>query len=448
MATIRPFRAWRYNPDKINNMASVLAPPYDVIGEGQHADYCVRSPYNVVHLTLGQAPLVSDAYLSRHPRAAEDLERWRKEDVLIQEQAPAVYVYEQEYDAPLEGRTKRQGCIAAVKIHDYHERVVLPHEQIRPAVKTDRLGLMRACQCTFSQIFGLFSDPKGTVDHLLNSALPRDPLFEVSDDEGIGHRMWVVNAPEVVEGIAAVMANKQIIIADGHHRYQAALNYRDQMRDTHGSWPEAPCEYTTMFLCNWETQPLTILPSHRVIREVPVDSFKYFRDPGGGLFTVSHRALRGAPDERCGALAAVLREMRDLGHDNHVFGLYSGEDQIALLTLPRGAASLGNFALERSAAWRNLDLAVLHNIIIERLLGLSGRYAESQKNILFTTSAEEAIGLVDTGESALALLINPPQVQEVIEVAQAGDYMPQKGTYFYPKPLAGIAMYDLRPQPE
>lgn len=444
MATVRPFRGWRYNPEKIKNMASVLASPYDVISAAQHADYCARSPYNIVHLTLGRPPLIPDAYLSRYPQAADDLKRWRDEGIFVQEQMPAIYVYEQEYDALLAGEIKRRGYIAAVKLHDYREAVVLPHEQIRPAVKTDRLALMRACQCTFSQIFGLFSDPDGTIDHLLNSALAQEPLFEIIDDEDVRHRMWVVKAPDVIEEVAAAMANKQIIIADGHHRYQAGLDYRDEARDSCGVLAEAPWEYASMVLCNLDTQPLTILPSHRVIRELPVDSFEYFRDPGGGLFTVSRRALWGAAAERTAAREAVVREMRELGPNNHVFGLYSGEDQITLLTLPRGTA-LGNFAPDRSEAWRNLDLAILHNIIIERLLGLSGHYAESQKNITFARSAAEAISTVDSGESALALLVNPVRIEDVVAVAMAGEYMPQKGTYFYPKPLAGVVLYDLRP---
>ncbi len=445
MATVQPFRGWRYNPQKVKNIASVLAPPYDVINEAQWADYCARSPYNIVRLTLGQPSLVSDAYLSRYPQVADDLNHWRDEGILIQEEAPAVYVYEQDYEAPLEGQTKRRGYIAAVKLHDYDEKVILPHEQIRPVVKTERLSLMRACQCTFSQIFGLFSDPSRTDANLIASALPPVPLFEVTDDDGVVHRMWCITSPETLAAISAALADKQIIIADGHHRYQAALAYRDEMRDEHGLLSPAPWEHTTMLLCNVDAGALTILPSHRLIRELPVASFKYLEDLGGGIFTVSERALTKEPTQRRTVLRAMIEEMREVGKNSHIFGIYTGENKISLLTAPRGAPEVGNFMPDRSAAWRNLDLAVLHHIMIDKLLGLSGRYAESQNNIFFTKSAAEALRTVDSGESALAILINPPQVEDVMAIATSDDQMPQKGTYFYPKPLAGVVMYDLRP---
>ena len=445
MATVKSFRGWRYNPQKIKNMASVLAPPYDVIGAAQFADYCARSPYNIVHLTLGIAPFSPDPYRSRYPQAAYDLWHWRREEILIQEQVPAVYVYEQDYEDPLEGPIRRRGYIAAVKLHAYEEQVILPHEQIQPAVKTDRWSLMRACKCTFSQIFGLFSDPSRTVERLVEPVRPPTPEFEATDDDGVVHRMGCLTDPEIIEAISAAMADKQIIIADGHHRYQAALAYRDEMRDKYGLLSQAPWEYTTMLLCNVDAGALTILPSHRLIRELPVASFKYLEDLGGGIFTVSERALTKEPTQRRTVLRAVLEEMREVGKNSHIFGIYTGENKISLLTAPRGAPEVGNFMPDRSAAWRNLDLAVLHHIVIDKLLSLSGRYAESQKNIFFTKSAAEALRTVDLGESALAILINPPQVEDVMAIATSDNQMPQKGTYFYPKPLAGVVMYDLRP---
>jgi len=425
-------------------MASVLAPPYDVIGEAQFADYCARSPYNIVHLTLGIAPFSPDPYRSRYPQAAHDLWHWRHEEILIQEQMPAVYVYEQDYEDPLEGPIRRRGYIAAVKLHAYKEQVILPHEQIRPAVKTDRWSLMRACKCTFSQIFGLFSDPSRTVEKLVEPVVPPTPEFEVTDDEGVGHRMWCLTDPEIIEAISAVMADKQIIIADGHHRYQAALAYRDEMRSQQGIIDEAPWEYTTMFLCNTEADTLTILPSHRLIKELPVAAFAYLQDLSGKLFAVSEHRLPMASAQRSTAMHKLLQQMHEARADNHIFAVYTGNNVISLLQAPRGTVGLGDWASERSEAWRKLDLSVLHYIILQKLLGLSGRYLESQKNISFAKNAEETLALVDRGESAIAILVNPPRVSEVIKVAQAGDQMPQKGTHFYPKPRAGAVIYDLQ----
>ncbi len=445
MATVEAFRGWRYNPQKIKNMSSVLAPPYDLISEAQHADYSARSPYNIVHLTLGGAPFSPDPYLSRYPRAADYWHHWRDQGIFIQEQTPALYVYEQDYLDPLRGPISRRGYIAAVKLHEYEEQVILPHEQIRPAVKTDRLGMMRACQCAFSQVFALFSDPSLAVDELLYSALPSEPLFVVADDEGVVHRMWCVVDPEVIHDISTVMADKQIVIADGHHRYAAALAYRDQMRAERGAEACAPWQYTTMFLCNVDAGTLTILPSHRLIRELPPSAYEYLRDPAAGVFAISRCELPTAPAERNTTLRAFLAKIHEAGASQHQFGLYTGDNELCLLKAPHGKAALRDFAPESCPAWRNLDVAVLHYTIIEGLMRLSGQYGESQKNIFFTRSAEAAIASVDTGESAAAFLINPPSIQDVMEVAAAGDYMPQKGTHFYPKPLAGVAIHDLRP---
>jgi len=444
MATVKPFRAWRYNRQVIRNMASVLAPPYDVINGRQYIRYAARSPHNIVHLTLAGAPFSPDPYLSRYPRAADYWQHWRDEGIFIQDQIPAIYVYEQEYEDPLRGHIHRRAYIAAVKLHNYEERVVLPHEEIRSAVRTDRLTMLRACQASFSQIFGLFSDPDGAAEEVFASPMTSEAGFEVSDDEGVVHRMAPATDPQRIAAFAEILADKQIVIADGHHRYCAALAYRDQMSADQPTASDPPWDYVSMLLCPANPDTLTILPSHRMIQALPRSGYDYLKDPGADIFQVSSRELPAGPADRSGAVQDILTEMHQLSSQEHVFGLYTGDNVLRLLTVPRGASSLGNFAPQRSPAWRELDLAVLHRIIIEKALRLTGRYAESQKNILFTESAEEAIAKVDTGEVAVTFLINPPRIKDVMEVAEAGDPMPQKGTHFYPKPLAGVAIYDLR----
>ncbi len=425
-------------------MASVLAPPYDVIGDSQYISYAARSPHNIVYLTLAGSPFAPDPYLSRYPRAADYWQHWRDEGIFIQDQAPAIYVYEQEYEDLLKGHIHRRAYIAAVKLHDYEEQVVLPHEEIRSAVRTDRLAMMRACQASFSQIFALFSDPDGAAEQIFASPTVGETGFEVSDDEGVVHRMAPVTDPQRIEAFTEILSDKQIVIADGHHRYCAALSYRDQMSSEQPNASDPPWDYVSMLLCPADPDTLTILPSHRMIRALPHSGYDYLKDPATGIFQVTTRELPSGPAHRSSALQDILTEMHQLGSQEHVFGLYTGNNVVQLLRAPRGASALGDFAPERSPAWRQLDLAVLHRIVIEKLMGLSGHYAESQKNILFTDSAEEAITKVDIGEVAVIFLINPPRVKDVMQVAKAGDPMPQKGTHFYPKPLAGVAIYDLR----
>ncbi len=444
MATVKPFRAWRYNRQVIRNMASVLAPPYDLIGEGQYISYAARSPHNIVYLTLAGAPFSPDPYLSRYPRAADYWQHWRDEGIFLQDPAPAIYVYEQEYEDSLKGHVCRRAYIATVKLYDYDERVVLPHEEIRTAVRTDRLAMIRACQASFSQVFALFSDPDGAAEQIFAFQTVSEAGFEVSDDEGVVHRMAPVTDSQRIEAFAEVLSDKKIVIADGHHRYSAALAYRDQMSADQPTVSDPPWDYVSMLLCPADPDTLTILPSHRMIRSLPHTGYDYLKDPGAGIFQVSSRELPSGPADRSSAVRDILTAMHQLGSQEHVFGLYAGDDVVQLITAPRGASSLGDFAPGRSRAWRQLDLAVLHRIIIERLMGLTGHYAESQKNILFTDSAEDAIAKVDIGEVAVTFLINPPRVKDVMQVARAGDPMPQKGTHFYPKPLAGVAIYDLR----
>ncbi len=444
MPIVKPFRAWRYNRQVIRNMASVLAPPYDVINGSQYISYAARSPHNIVYLTLAGSPFSPDPYLSRYPRAADYWQHWRNEGIFIQDPAPAIYVYEQEYEDSLKGHIHRRAYIAAVKLHNYEERVVLPHEEIRTAVRTDRLAMMRACQASFSQVFALFSDPDGAAEQIFASQTVSEAGFEVSDDEGVVHRLAPVMDPERIAAFAEILSDKQIVIADGHHRYCAALAYRDQMSSEQPNTSDPPWNYVSMLLCPADPDTLTILPSHRMIQALPPSGYDYLKNPGANIFQVTVRELPSGPADRSSAVRDILTEMHQLGSQEHVFGLYTGDNVVRLLTAPRDASSLGNFAPQRSSAWRQLDLAVLHCIVIEKLMGLSGHYGESQKNILFTDSAEEAIAKVDIGEVAATFLINPPHVKDVMQIAQAGDPMPQKGTHFYPKPLAGVAIYDLR----
>ncbi len=425
-------------------MASVLAPPYDVIGESQYISYAARSPYNIVHLTLAGVPFSPDPYLSRYPRAADYWQHWRDEGIFIQDQAPAIYVYEQEYEDPLRGHIRRRAYIAAVKLHNYEERVVLPHEEIRSAVRTDRLAMMRACQASFSQVFALFSDPDGAAEQIFAAQTVSEADFDVTDDEGIVHRMATVTDHQRIAAFAEMLSDKQIVIADGHHRYCAALAYRNQISAERPNASDPPWDYVSMLLCPADPAILTILPSHRMIRSLPHSGYDYLKDPSAGIFRVTMRELPGGPADRSSTLRDILTEMEQLSSHEHVFGLYTGDNIVRLLRVPRSASSLGDFAPERSSVWRQLDLAVLHGVIIERLMGLTGRYAESQKNIFFTHNAEEAIAKVDIGEAAVTFLINPPHVKDVMAVAEAGEAMPQKGTYFYPKPLAGVVIYDLR----
>jgi uncharacterized protein (DUF1015 family) len=438
---VQPFRGWRYNPDKAGSLADLLAPPYDVISLSQQAEFCLRSPYNIVHLDLGEpaGPGIGDP--RRYREAADLLRRWQAEGILVRDQAPAFYLYEEQYTDPLGRPQTQRGLIGAVELHPYEDRVILPHEGTLKGPKLDRLALMEACEVAFSQIFALYSDPELTVERITDQVVREAPWFEVSDGQGVRHRMWVIADAEAVAAIGAALEDRQIVIADGHHRYETALAYREEYRAAHGVDPEAPPERVTMFLANTESSGLTILAAHRMLERVPPGTWDR-------LVTCPTRPLAVAnvvlPS---GSNAQVARTMVEMlarwQNQAQAFIAYGRERSAYLLLMPRDAPLPPDYGAGHSETWRRLDVAVLHHLVMGDVLGLTGSYAESGENVTFTRYAEEAVALVEAGKQEMALLLNPTGVPEVMAIAQAGDRMPQKGTYFYPKLLAGIVLYDL-----
>ncbi len=266
MAEVIPFRGWRYNPDKVGDISRVLAPPYDVISESARKAYIQGHPNNIVRISLGVDPIGSPPTHSRYELAAADLRQWRREGVLRQDEQPVFYLYEQEYYPPVadvQVRSKlhrRRGIIGLVKLEEYQKRVILPHERTLSEPKRDRRNLLEATQCAVSQIFGIYSDPQMILESIAEKVRQGAPVLEVQDAEGVTHRMWLVDDPDDCATLTGMLTDKPIVIADGHHRYETALAYRDAQRAKYGVLPGAPWEYVSMYLCNTEVDQLTILP--------------------------------------------------------------------------------------------------------------------------------------------------------------------------------------------
>lgn len=447
MAAVLPWHAWRYNLEKLGDASQVLAPPYDVISEPERQVLIDKHPNNIVRLILGVDPLDAPPSLSRYELAAADLREWRREGILKREERPVFYVYEQEYVPPLAGcgePVRRRALVGLVKLEEYEKGVVLPHEGTLSAPKADRLRLTETTQCSFSQILGIYNDPALTVQQATDDLVAGEPLFAVRDKDNVLHRMWVLEDEAVNAQLTAMFADKPIVIADGHHRYETALNLRARMREQHGD--DGPWEYTTMVLCNVDAGGLTILPSHRLIKELPLEAESQLWRNAMEVFDTERIAIDSSSDAaRADGIHGLLQTMAQATDDEHLFALYAGGNYALLLHLRDMDRALAHGVDQLSPSVRALDVALLHKLLIEGIMGLTGDMAATGVNVLFSRDGHEAANRVARGEAAMVLYVNTTRVQQVMSVATSGQRMPQKGTYFYPKPLAGIALHDLRP---
>jgi uncharacterized protein (DUF1015 family) len=441
MATIYPFRAWRYNPSAVR-LEDVVTQPYDKISPAMQQAYYQRSPHNLVRIILG-LPELFDAERGEnvYTRAARDLKAWRETGVLTHEKSPCVFAYAQRFQVPGSNEIKqRRGFIALGKLHDYAEQVVFRHEYTLSKPKSDRLNLLKATHAHFGQIFMLYSDPAGSAEKVLydgNGA----PDAEVTDEYGVLHQLWRVSDPAAIRLLAATMADKKLIIADGHHRYETALNYakehaaaaataRVEHSTTELPQPSFPEAAVMMTFVNMDSEGLVILPTHRLVHSLgDFDEAAFAR--AKDFFDVE--VLPGCEDAD-----GYLKTLK-------------AQKETAFVAVTRNAAFLMRAKPEPVAAalaslpehQRQLDLSALHTIVLDRLLGLDAEKVREETNIRYLRDAAEAVDQVRRGEADVVFLINPVPLEQLREVAFAGSVMPQKSTDFYPKLLSGLAIYAL-----
>lgn len=432
MAEVRPFAGLRYDPAVVGDLARVVCPPYDVIPVEAQREYYQRSPYNVIRLEL---PLSepSEAPAEKYRRAGRTFREWLRAGVLKPEARPALYVYDQEFT--LYGRTlRRRGLIVALRLEEWSRGIVLPHEATHAKPKADRLALMRACAANLSPLFALYDDPHGDVAEQLARPTASPPAVELCDEHGDRHALWVVSTPTVVAAVATALGERVIYMADGHHRYETALAYRDEQPQHGGSGDEA-YRFVLTVLTAVEDPGLVILPTHRVVRGVDPARLAALHEALAHWFTIEL-----LPDDEAAQRAALA----EAGRDAPAFGLYApalGDDCVRLLRLRDRTAAEASMPRDRSAAWRQLDVSIAHALLLEQALGLAPEMIEEQ--VTYTRDATEALCLVRQGQGQVALLLNPTRVAQVCAVARARDRMPQKSTYFYPKVLTGLVIHHL-----
>ncbi len=440
MARIYPFRAWRYSPSVVR-LEDVVTQPYDKISPAMQQAYYQRSPYNLVRIILGLPELFDDAHGENvYTRAARDFRSWREQGVLVQEKSPCIFAYAQRFKVPGTQIVKeRRGFIALGKLHDYAEKVVFRHEQTLSKPKSDRLNLLKATHAHFGQIFMLYSDPAGSIEKVLydgNGAAEA----EVTDEYGVLHRLWKIGDPATIRLLTTAMDDKKLIIADGHHRYETALNYsrehagaaqvKAETSTSQLPQPAYPEAAVMMTFVNMDSDGLVILPTHRVVHSLPHFDPVAFAIAAQEFFTVEPLET----DDAVSSMELLRSE------EGTAFIAATQAGALLLRSKPEAVAAALAGLPERQ---RQLDLSQLHSIVLDRLLGLDAEKVREQTNIRYLRDPGEALDQVRRGEANVAFLTNPVSMEQLREVAFAGDVMPQKSTDFFPKLLSGLTIYAL-----
>jgi uncharacterized protein (DUF1015 family) len=445
MAEVHPFRALRYNTNRVK-LGDVLTQPYDKITPPMQERYYAASPYNLIAVEKGKSLPGDSAENNVYTRAGEKIKEWMTQGILAQDQAPAIYIYSQEYLVPgTHTRKVRIGFIALGRLEDYDAKIVFPHERTLSAPKADRIELLRHTHVQTGQLFMLYDDAPRQIDAYLEETARTPTPLELHDEFDVTHRLWPVTDGAFIRRIQAAMADKKLIIADGHHRYETALNFRNENRARLGKIdPLAAHEFAMMTFINSHSRGLTVLPTHRLIRNVPNFDFQQFRDRLTPVFDwYSYPFLNS--EERTASYAEFRKDFAGQNHGRRAIGIYpgtiDGNAGAFYLFLLRKDADLEALLPDMSEARRGLDVVLLHRLILEKGLGITAQAVEAEKNLGYEREIEAAIAAVDRGDAQLASLLNPVRVQQVVEIALGGEVLPQKSTDFYPKLLSGLAIY-------
>ena len=426
-----PFRGIRYNLEPIEDFSKVLTPPYDVISPQDRERYYELHPYNIIRLILGKDLPDDNEHENKYTRAARFLHNWVREGVLKRDIYPSIYVYDQEFE--LEGRKfVRRGFISRVKLEEFGTGHIYPHEQTMPGPKKDRLNILRACKANLSPIFALH--PDNAIEGILTDAIEKayTPPLLAFDEAGIKNCFWVIDDPAIIAKIQELMKDKPLFIADGHHRYESALAYRNEVKGAALHGQESAVDYTMMMCVSVNNPGLKILPTHRVIKNIPVNfSLEQFETTIKDTFTVENLG------KDCNAHSLIKKLHQHA--DKHAFGMYEGKGKSFYLLILRNEMKLNN-VIWRHPEWKDLDVYILHDLILDKYLGIKTDENVRQDNIEYIQSEVEAVKLVNDGKYQLAFFHNPTLIEQVSRIASARQKMPPKATYFYPKPLTGLVI--------
>jgi len=429
VAEIVPFRGWRFDTQVAADLGKLIAPPYDVIDSPLRDALFRVSPYNIAHLT--RADRAENAPGGPYAAAGELWAQWRKQGIVKQDDKPCLYVYQQYFEVR-DRCFSRTALIGAVRLEQFGGGVV-PHENTLAGPRSDRLDLVRATHAQFGQVFGLYNDPAGTILRILEPIKKDRPLAHAADRQDLLHRLWAITDPRQIAEIQKTLANREILIADGHHRYETALAFSREHPEIEAA------KFRMMALVDASSVGLVILPIHRLVKGLKDFSREGFLAGLRRAFEI--KSYPGdTPAVRSAALEAI-RELKDEGR--HAFGLYLGDGSYRVLNLRR--AELMDTRQDHSEAWRRLDVSILHRLILEEGMGVTADRIEKEVNVEyvhdFPHAIQQACDRVRSGDCQALFLLNPTSVAEVQAVAAQRERMPQKSTFFYPKIYTGMVFY-------
>jgi uncharacterized protein (DUF1015 family) len=432
MATIKPFRAIRYNQKKIDHINNVISQPYDRVRYGLQDEYYRLSDYNITRIIKGKEFDDDSDSKNVYTRAKGFLDQWLKEGVLIREDEPAYYVYHQTFPLPTGESITRKAFIAAFELVDFEAGIVLPHEKTHAGPKIDRLNLTRATETYFGNIFMLYPDPQNKIDTIFDDAINRPPDIEAKElhESDVLHQVWVVTDPKVITAVNEEMAPKtNLIIADGHHRYETALNYREEVAKKHPDAPDnAGFKYRMVALVSMSNPGLTILPTHRLILDYNKYSPDEILERAKDYFDITEVPDRNNLEKRMEEGMGKIGQI-GLAAKNGLYLLNLRDPEIILQLAP-----------DRDQSWRDLDVTILHKLLFHHIMEIDPKSIDNLENIKYLREPDMGYQEIEESEEAFLFILNATRIEQVTACTEVGEKMPQKSTDFYPKIVTGFAM--------
>ena len=443
MAKIKPLEGLVYDKEKVGDIGKTLAPPYDVITPEMQDDLYKRHENNVVRLILGKENSSDSDTDNRYTRAAKDFADFKSAGVLKKD-LPAIYFYVQKFTSPDGREITRRGFLGRFRIEDYGKGGIHAHEKTLSGPKTDRLNLTKACKANFSPIFGLFAEAQGEelINDILDKAKEGDPTIDAIGDDGVRNLVWPITDEATINKVTDIMADKDMFIADGHHRYDTALNYRNLMREANpGFTGDEPFNFVLMYFASMVDKGLEIFPIHRVIHSLSVFDVDSFLEKCQEHFHIDELQFEGG--DEADTRSDLLKRLEGKG-DNIRFGVFiKGTQSYLLFTLKDKTVMDDILGKDTAEVYKTLDVSVLHSLILEKMLGITKEAQANKTNIIYRKDLPTALSEVNSGTGQLVFIMNSTKIEQVREVSEAGLLMPQKSTFFYPKILSGLVINPL-----
>ena len=444
MALIAPFKGVLYNPKWASDLSQLVAPPYDVISPQQQSAYYTQHPYNIIRLDYGLTFPSDTPEDNRYTRAAHILRIWQEKKIFVQDEQPAIYLYKIHYRVTGEEIQVRTGFISLLGLEPFETGQVRPHEKTFSAHKQDRYHLLEQTQMHFCPIFSFYLDPENAVLSLLSTRADHEPFMDFYDPDSIRHQIWRVTDPSTLKEVRHIFKDKNVFIADGHHRYETGLAYQGAMKKKYPRWrASSPFNFTLMFLCNMTDPGLTIFPVHRAFKKAVALDRDQFEKMVSEDFMIEK--IPFTVETKSQSIQDLLSRLKQKGGEAPTFGLIrSSSPCFYLLTLKKESLE-GPWGQDLHPLLRELDVLILSRFIIQKALGLSREELDHENIIEYCKDVQQALKLVESGKCEMSFLLNPTPIEQVRRIAEASLVMPRKSTYFYPKTLTGLVMNLLDP---